>query len=87
MERQEEYELRQKIYAEMINDIDRIFEKVFSRVEGDFSKKIIYPLCIVEKKFNDMSMKSICLGLFADNELLLTVNPLREAIFWYVKKF
>ena len=86
MERQEEYELRQKIYAEMINDIDRIFEKVFSKVEGDFSKEIIYPLCIVEKKFNDMSMKSICLGLFADNELLLTVNPLREAIFWYVKK-
>lgn len=86
MERQEEYELRQVLFSEINKDIDNKFQMVYKKVSHDFGKEILYPLSIVEKKFNDMSMKSLNSGLFVDNELMISVNPLREAVFWYIKR-
>ena len=85
MERQEEYELRQVLFSEMNKDIDNNFQGVYEKISHDFGKEILYPLSVVEKKFNDMSMKSLNNGLFANNELMISVNPLREAVYWYIK--
>lgn len=85
MERQEEYELRQVLFSEINKDIDNNFQGVYEKISHDFGKEILYPLSVVEKKFNDMSMKSLNNGLFANNELMISVNPLREAVFWYIK--
>lgn len=86
LERQEEYELRQVLFLEMNKDIDNNFQVVYEKIAHDFGKEILYPLSVVEKKFNDMSMKSLSSGLFVNNELMISVNPLREAVFWYIKK-
>lgn len=86
LERQEEYELRQVLFSEMNKDIENNFQRVYEKIAHDFGKEILYPLSIVEKKFNDMSIKSINSGVFVNNELMLSVNPLREAVFWYIKK-
>lgn len=86
LERQEEYELRQVLFSEMNKDIDNNFQMVYEKILHDFGKEILYPLSIIEKKFNDMSMKSLNNGLFVDNELMIAVNPLREAVFWYIKR-
>ena len=86
LERQEEYELRKVLFSEMNKDIDNNFQGVYEKIAHDFGKEILYPLSVVEKKFNDMSMKSLNSGLFVNNELMISVNPLREAVFWYIKK-
>ena len=52
LERQEEYELRQVLFSEMNKDIDNNFQGVYDKITHDFGKEILYPLSVVEKKFN-----------------------------------
>lgn len=86
LERQEEYELRQVLFSEMNKDIDNNFQGVYEKIAHNFGKEILYPLSVVEKKFNDMSMTSLNSEMFANSELMISVNSLREAVFWYIKK-
>ena len=84
MERQEEYDLRQNISNQISKDVEKSVESVYEKLKGNFTAKYIFPLAVLEKKFRDMSDQSFYMGLDATNELLLTVNPLREAVYWFV---
>lgn len=86
MERQEEYELRKKISDAMLNDVDRVFYENLKLLDHDFYDEILFPLNVLEMNFKMKSDESVAAGLADANEYLILVNPLREAIYWYIHK-
>lgn len=85
MERQQEYDLRNIIFTEIEKDVTNIFNSTYEKLKDNFSSLILYPITALEMTFKKQSEQSIALGMF-DNELLILVNPLREATYWYIKK-
>lgn len=86
MERQKEYELRNKIADAMEKDVNKIFYENIQLLNHDFYKEILFPLTILEMTFKMKSDQSVADGLADSNEYLILVNPLREAIYWYIHK-
>lgn len=85
MDRQEEYELRQKISDAIAKDVSNVMADTLRKCNSNFSLEIMYPLDLLERMYKRKSDESIEMGLFQNNEMLITVNPLREAIFWFIK--
>lgn len=86
MDKQQEYELRNKIADAIQNDINIVFSKNLELIRNDFYSQIFFPLTVLEKTYKMKSDESIADGLEDTNEYLILVNPLREAIYWYVHK-
>ena len=86
MERQQEYELRKKIADTIQNDVERVFSKSLSLSNHDFYDEILFPLIVLEMNYKMTSEESVAMGLGDSNEYLILVNPLREAIYWYIHK-
>ena len=86
MERQKEYELRNKLFTEINRDVESVFEEQFKLIKNNFALEILFPLSVLEYNYQKKSDEAIAMGLFDNNENLILVNPLREAIFWYIKK-
>ena len=85
MDRQEEYELRQKISDAIAKDVSNVMADTLRACNSNFSLEIMYPLELLERMYKRKSDESFEMGLFPNNEMLITVNPLREAIFWFIK--
>ena len=86
MERQQEYELRNKIADAIQNDVDRVFSENLQLLNHDFYREILFPLTVLEMNYKMKSDESVADGLGDSNEYLILVNPLREAIYWYIHK-
>ena len=86
MERQKEYELRKKIAEAIQNDVDRVFSEKLQLLNHDFCDEILFPLTVLEMNYKMKSEESVAAGLEDANEYLILVNPLREAIYWYIHK-
>ena len=86
MERQREYEIRNSIADAIKEDVERVFKEVYGKLGTSFINKFLFPLTALELNFKRKSEESIMIGLGASNELLLLVNPLREAVFWFIKR-
>jgi hypothetical protein len=86
MERQQEYELRKKIADAIQNDVNRVFFEKLQLLNHDFYGEIIFPLTVLEMTYKKKSDESVMDGLEDSNEYLILVNPLREAIYWYIHK-
>lgn len=86
MERQQEYELREKIADAIQNDVNRVFFEKLQLLNHDFYGEIIFPLTVLERTYKKKSDESVMDGLEDSNEYLILVNPLREAIYWYIHK-
>lgn len=86
MERQQEYELREKIANIIQNDVNRVFFEKLQLLNHDFYDEIIFPLTVLEMTYKRKSEESVMDGLEYSNEYLILVNPLREAIYWYIHK-
>ena len=86
MERQQEYELRQTIANAIQNDVDEVFSKKLQLLNHDFYSEILFPLIVLEMNYKMKSEESVASGLEDTNEYLMLVNPLREAIYWYIHK-
>lgn len=86
MERQQEYELRKKIADAIQNDVDRVFSEKLQLLNHDFYGEILFPLTVLEMNYKMKSEESVADGLEDSNEYLILVNPLREAIYWYIQK-
>ena len=84
MERQQEYELRKKIADAIQNDVDRVFSEKLQLFNHDFYYEILFPLIVLEMNYKMKSEESLAAGLGDSNEYLILVNPLREAIYWYI---
>lgn len=85
MDRQEEYELRQKISDAIAKDVSNVMADTLRACNSNFSLEITYPLELLERMYKRKSDESFEMGLFPNNEMLITVNPLREAIFGLLK--
>ena len=85
MDRQEEYELRQKISDAIAKDVSNVMTDTLRACNSNFSLEIMYPLELLERMYKRKSDEPFEMGLFPNNEMLITVNPLREAIFWFIK--
>lgn len=85
MDRQEEYELRQKISDAIAKDVSNVMADALRACNSNFSLEIMYPLELLERMYKRKSYESFEMGLFPNNEMIITVNPLREAIFWFIK--
>lgn len=86
MERQQEYELRKKVADTIQNDVDRVFSEKLQLFNHDFYSEILFPLIVLEMNYKMKSEESVAAGLEDSNEYLILVNPLREAIYWYIHK-
>ena len=86
MERQQEYELRKKIADAIQNDVDRVFSEKLQLFNHDFYYEILFPLIVLEMNYKMKSEESLAAGLGDSNEYLILVNPLREAIYWYIHR-
>lgn len=86
MERQQEYELRKEIADAIKKDVDRVFSEKLQLLNHDFYREILFPLIVLEMNYKMKSEESIKAGLEDSNEYLNLVNPLREAIYWYIHK-
>ena len=86
MERQQEYELRKEIADAIKKDVDRVFSEKLQLLNHDFYREILFPLTVLEMNYKMKSEESIKAGLEDSNEYLNLVNPLREAIYWYIHK-
>ena len=86
MERQHEYEIRNCIADAIKEDVERVFKEVYGKLGTSFINKFLFPLTALELNYKRKSEESIMVGLGASNELLLLVNPLREAVFWFIKR-
>lgn len=86
MERQQEYELRKKIADAIQSDVDKVFSKKLQVLNHDFYSEILFPLTVLEMTYKKKSDESVMDGLEDSNEYLILVNPLREAIYWYIQK-
>lgn len=86
MERQQEYELRNTIANAIQNDVNRVFFEKLKLLNHDFYSEILFPLIVLEMNYKMKSEESVAAGLEDSNEYLILVNPLREAIYWYINK-
>lgn len=86
MKRQQEYELRKKIADAIKNDVNRVFSEKLQLLNHDFNGEILFPLIVLEMIYKMKSEESVAAGLEDSNEYLILVNPLREAIYWYIHK-
>lgn len=86
MERQHEYEIRNCIADAIKEDVERVFKEVYGKLGTSFINKFLFPLTALELNYKRKSEESIMVGLGASDELLLLVNPLREAVFWFIKR-
>lgn len=85
MTRQEEFDLREGIYEAMLSDVNKQLDTCYEKVKNSYKMIVVYPLAVLEQEFKNMSYKSIEKGL--DNfEALIIVNPLREAVYWFVRE-
>lgn len=82
----EEYELRKKIADAIQNDVDRVFSEKLQLFNHDFYYEILFPLIVLEMNYKMKSEESLAAGLGDSNEYLILVNPLREAIYWYIHR-
>lgn len=85
MDRQREYEIRNSIADAIKEDVERVFEATYEKLGASFINKVLFPITVLELNYKRKSEESIMAGLEESNELLLLVNPLREAVFWYIK--
>lgn len=86
MERQQEYEIRTMVADAIKRDVNNVFEKTYLDLNHNFCNEILIPLTILEMKYKQKSEESIAMGLGISNELLILVNPLREAVYWFIKR-
>ena len=86
MERQQEYEIRNKIADAIQDDVNRVFLENIKLLNHDFYDMILFPLIVLEMNYKMQSLKSVEDGLAYSNEYLILVNPLREAVYWYIHK-
>lgn len=85
MEKQKEYEIRNYLKNKAEQNVKENLDMSFFENEFKLDSLVLYGLTILEKTYKEVSDKSIELGI--DNmELLLLVNPLREATYWYIKE-
>lgn len=74
MEKQTEYELRQKINYMVSGEIDKQLSKYFEKHKDNVGYLIIYPLIFLEEKFNSSFINPA------------SVEPDRVAISWFINK-
>lgn len=85
MDKNEEYFLRNQL-ADIIDDnVNKRLDLAYSFCKDNFSRMIAYPLASLENQNKKMSELSIRMG-FGAFELLITLNPLKEATYWFIRE-
>lgn len=85
MDINEEYQIRKKLSELTYQEVETKLKKVSDVSKGKYSSLIAYPLAALEHQYKVISEKSVIMRLPA-MELLITLNPLRQAIYWFVKE-
>ncbi len=83
MNKDEEYLVRKQIENIILQNTKESLDKLFIICENNFKNMIAYPITVLENQFKMMRDASVEMG-FDAMELLITVNPLREAIYWFI---
>jgi hypothetical protein len=65
MDRQEEYELRQKISDAIAKDVSNVMADTLRACNSNFSLEIMYPLELLERMYKRKSDESFEMGLSA----------------------
>lgn len=85
MDINEEYQVRKELSKMAYQEVEIQLKKVVDVCKGTYSSLIAYPLAVLEHQYKTISEKSVLMGLPA-MELLITLNPLRQAIYWFIKE-
>lgn len=85
MDKNEEYFLRNQLADIIDENVNKRLDLAYSFCKDNFSRMIAYPLASLENKNKKMSELSIRMG-FDAFELLITLNPLREATYWFIRE-
>ncbi|MDE5907721.1 MAG: hypothetical protein K2H52_03085 [Lachnospiraceae bacterium] len=85
MDKNEEYHVKKEINKLIYNNIEEAFDRVINTSKGTYRTLIAYPLSVLENQYKVYSEVSVLTG-FSSMELLLLINPLRQAVFWFIKE-
>lgn len=83
MDKNEEYQIRNQVADVIEESVRKRLDLAYLFCENDFKRMVAYPLAALENQNKKMSELSIEHG-FNYMELLITLNPLREAVYWYI---